>query len=121
MESYGLKKDEVEGIMKKLEEGHYQIACGLHFSAVHLKELTTGAVSHPNQWYLESRGEVGAGAGGAVKSLSNKNIKTVRASVYSQSQTSQESTQDTQVDDQSQLDMMDDGEFLDALVSSASM
>lgn len=118
MESYGLKKDEVEGIMKKLEEGHYQIACGLHFSAVHLKELTTGAVSHPNQWYLESRGEVGAG--GAVKNSSNKNIKTVRASVYSQSQTSQESTQDTQVDDQSQLDMMDDGEFLDALVSSAS-
>ena len=118
VESYGLKKDEVEGIMKKLEEGHYQIACGLHFSAVHLKDLTTGAVSHPNQWYLESRGELGAA--GAVKSSSNKNIKTVRASVYSQSQTSQESTQDTQVDDQSQLDMMDDGEFLDALVSSAS-
>ena len=120
VESYGLKKDEVEGIMKKLEEGHYQIACGLHFSAVHLKELTTGAVSHPNQWYLESRGEVGAGAGGAVKSSSNKNIKTVRASVYSQSQTSQESTQDTQLDDQSQLEMMDDGDFLEALESSAS-
>ena len=119
MESYGLKKDEVDGIMKKLEDGHYQIACGLHFSAVHLKELTTGAVSHPNQWYLESRGDVG-GAGGAVKSSSNKNIKTVRASVYSQSQASQESTQDTQAEDQSQLEMMDDGEFLEALESSAS-
>ena len=117
MESYDLKKDEVDGIMKKLEEGHYQIACGLHFSAVHLKELTTGAVSHPNQWYLESRGEVG---GGAVKSSSNKNIKTIRASVYSQSQASQESSQDTQEDDQSQLEMMDDGEFLEALESSAS-
>ena len=117
VESYGLKKDEVEAVMKKLEEGHYQIACGLHFSAVHLKELTTGAVSHPNQWYLESRGEVG---GGAVKSSSNKNIKTVRASVYSQSQASQESTQDTQAEDQSQLEMMDDGEFLEALESSAS-
>ena len=105
--------------MKKLEEGHYQIACGLHFSVVHLKELTTGAVSHPNQWYLESRGEVG-GAGAAVKSSSNKNIKTVRASVYSQSQASQESSQDTQAEDQSQLEMMDDGEFLEALESSAS-
>ena len=65
VESYGLKKEEVEGIMRKLEEGHYQIACGLHFAAVHLKELSTGSVSHPNQWYLESRGEVaGGGAGG---------------------------------------------------------
>ena len=57
--------------MKKLEDGHYQIACGMHFSAVHLKELSTGTVAHPNQWYLESRGE--AGAGGASKP--NKNIK----------------------------------------------
>ena len=74
VESYGLKKDEVEAIMKKLEEGHYQIACGLHFSSVHLKELSTGAVSHPNQWYLESRGEVTSTGPNKV----NKSVKTVK-------------------------------------------
>ena len=74
VESYGLKKEEVDGIMRKLEEGHYQIACGLHFAAVHLKELSTGSVSHPNQWYLESRGEVGSSG----PSKANKNVKTVK-------------------------------------------
>ena len=49
-------------------EGHYQIACGMHYSALHLKELTTGSVSHPNQWYLESRGlGVGGEAGSMTK------------------------------------------------------
>ena len=75
------------------------------------------ASSCSEQSQAESRGEVG---GGAVKSSSNKNIKTVRASVYSQSQASQENTQDTQADGQSQLEMMDDGEFLEALEASAS-
>ena len=55
VEAYGLKKEQVDPIMAKIEEGHYQIACGLHYSAVHLKELSTGAVTHPNQWYMESR------------------------------------------------------------------
>ena len=35
IEAYDLNKDEVDAIMKKLEDGHYQIACGMHFSAVH--------------------------------------------------------------------------------------
>ena len=118
VESYGLKKEEVDGIMRKLEEGHYQIACGLHFAAVHLKELSAGSVSHPNQWYLESRGEVGGGAG-TVRSAANKNIKTVRASVYSQSQASTQSSQPAD-DSQSQLEMMDDSELLEALESSSS-
>jgi len=118
IEAYDLKKDEVDAIMKKLEDGHYQIACGMHFSAVHLKELSTGTVAHPNQWYLESRGE--AGAGGASKP--NKNIKTTKAAIYSQSSgTSQESTQDSsQMDDQSQLELMDDTDLLDMMVSSES-
>ena len=118
IEAYDLKKDEVDAIMKKLEDGHYQIACGMHFSAVHLKELSTGTVAHPNQWYLESRGE--AGAGGASKP--NKNIKTTKAAIYSQSSgTSQESTQNSsQLDDQSQLELMDDTDLLDMMVSSES-
>ena len=112
IEGYGLKKDETDAIMKKLEDGHYQIACGMHFAAVHLKELSTGSVSHPNQWYLESRGE--GGQGGAASNRPNKNIKTTKATVYSQ--TSSSSTQSTtQSDDQSQLDMMDDSELLEAM------
>merc|ERR1719273_2158467 len=65
VEAYGgLKKEQVDAILAKVEEGHYQIACGMHYNAVHLKELSTGAVSHPNQWYLESRGLVAAGGEG---------------------------------------------------------
>ena len=74
IESYGLKKEEVDAIHRKVEEGHYQIACGMHFSALHLRELSTGSVSHPNQWYLESRGEVGSNG----PSKANKNVKTVK-------------------------------------------
>jgi len=113
IESYDLKKEEVDTILKKVEEGHYQIACGLHYSAVHLKELSTGSVSHPNQWYLESRG---LGGGGDSSNKSNKHIKTVQAKVY-QSQDSQ-STQETQGDSQdyqSQLDMMDDSDLIAAM------
>ena len=63
-----LKKDQVDKILKKMGEGHYQIACGMHYSALHLKELTTGSVCHPNQWYLESRGlGVGGEAGSMTK------------------------------------------------------
>eukprot|EP00092_Neocalanus_flemingeri_P011576 GFUD01012477.1.p1 GENE.GFUD01012477.1~~GFUD01012477.1.p1 ORF type:complete len:562 (-),score=199.08 GFUD01012477.1:87-1772(-) len=109
IESYDLKKEEVDTILKKVEEGHYQIACGMHYSAVHLKDLTTGSVSHPNQWYLESRG---LGGGGDSSAKSNKHIKTVHAAMY-QSQDTQD-TQDTQ-DSQSQLEMMDDSELIAAL------
>jgi len=34
----------------KVEEGHFQVACGMHFSAVHLRDLSTGVTNHPNQW-----------------------------------------------------------------------
>ena len=74
IESYGLKKEEVDAIHRKVEEGHYTIACGMHFSALHLRELSTGSVTHPNQWYLESRGEVGSNG----PSKANKNVKTVK-------------------------------------------
>ena len=112
IESYELKKDEVDTILKKVEEGHYQIACGMHYSAVHLKDLSTGAVSHPNQWYLESRG---LGGGGDSASKTNNHIKTVHAAVY-HSQPSQESQEDSQ-DYQSQLEMMDDSDLIAAMDS----
>jgi len=64
----------VDAIQRKVEEGHYQIACGLHFSALHLKDLSTGSVSHPNQWYLESKGDVGSAGTNKV----NKNVKTLK-------------------------------------------
>jgi len=114
VEAYDLKKDEVDSIVKKVEEGHFQIACGMHFSSVHLKELSTGSVAHPNQWYLESRGL----GGGGEATKSNKHIKTTHAAVYSSQSTqeSQDSTQ-TQDTDQSQLEQMDDSDLLAALDS----
>ena len=69
-----MKKEQVDAILAKVEEGHYQIACGMHYNAVHLKELSTGAVSHPNQWYLESRGDVTSAGPNRV----NKSVKTVK-------------------------------------------
>ena len=119
VESYGIKKDEVDAIMKKLEEGHFQIACGMHFSAVHLKDLSTGSVSHPNQWYLESRGDVT----NTAQSRGNKNIKTTKASIYSQSSQSSQSTQESsQVDDvMSQFEADNDDALLNMLESSENM
>jgi len=101
VESYGISKEDVDTIVKKVEEGHYQVACGLHYAAVHGRELSTGSVSHPNQWYLESRGEAGPGA------RHTNNIKTTKAQVYSQ-----KSSQDSQKDSQELLDQMDDSELL---------
>lgn len=114
IEAYDLKKDEVDSILKKVEEGHYQIACGMHYSAVHLKDLSTGSVSHPNQWYLESRG---LGGGGDQASKTNKHIKTVHAAVYSSQQTQDSQYASQSQDDQSQLEEMDDSEFIAALDS----
>ena len=126
IEAYGIKKDEVDAIMKKLEEGHYQIACGMHFSATHLKDLSTGSVTHPNQWYLESRGEVGASQGPVNKQ--GKAVKTTRATLYSSQSTTQGSTQtqstqgtqSTQEDDTSYLDDMDDSTLLEIMASNSS-
>ena len=123
IETYGIKKDEVDAIMKKLEEGHYQIACGMHYSAVHLKDLSTGSVTHPNQWYLESRGEVGGSSGPVNKQ--GKAVKTTRATLYSSQSTTQGSTQSTQntqsqEDDTSYLDDMDDSTLLEIMASSSS-
>jgi len=113
IEAYDLKKEDVDTILKKVEEGHFQIACGMHYSAVHLQELTTGSVSHPNQWYLESRG---LGGGGGEGSKTNKHLKTVHAAVYSSQQT-QDSTQESTQDEQSQFEEMDESDLLSAMDS----
>ena len=115
VEAYGgLKKEQVDAIIAKVEEGHYQIACGMHYSAVHLKDLSTGAVSHPNQWYLESRGLVSAGGEGKGGNKNAfKHLNTTKASIYA-SQVSQasQSTQDSQMvemDDSELMEIMDTG------------
>jgi len=109
VESYGLKKEEVDRIVAKVEEGHYQVACGLHYSLVHLKELSTGdAVTHPNQWYLESRGLVAAGKEGGARA--NKHIKATHASLYSS-----QATQDSQAPQEASLADMDDSDLLEVM------
>jgi len=106
VEAYGLKKEEADEVLKKVESGHFQIACGLHYNYVHLKELSTGATNHPNQWYLESRGLVGQGGkdGGVAGGRGNKHLPTTKATVYGQSQ----STQDSQAES---FESMDDSEL----------
>ena len=122
VEAYGgLKKEQVDAIMTKVEEGHYQIACGMHYNAVHLKELSTGAVSHPNQWYLESRGLVVAGSEGKAGSKSlNKHLPTTKAAIYA-SQVSQasQSMQDGIKD--SQMIEMDDSELMEVMDTGTPM
>ena len=128
VEAYGgLKKEQVDGIMSKVEEGHYQIACGMHYNAVHLKELSTGAVSHPNQWYLESRGLVVAGGEGKAgsKSLSSKHLPTTKAAIYASqvsqaSQSMQDGIRDSQMiemDDSELMEVMDTGTPLSTQVN----
>ena len=109
IEAYHLKKNIVDTILQKVKEGRYQIACGMHYSAVHLKDLTTWAVSHPNQWYLESRG---LGGGGDHASKTNKQIKATHAAVNSSKQTQNSQDASQSQDDQSQLEQMDDSELL---------
>ena len=41
--------------MKAVGDGQYQRACAIHFDAVNGQELSTGIVTHPNQWFLENR------------------------------------------------------------------
>jgi len=127
VESYGLKKEEVDRIVAKVEEGHYQVACGLHYSLVHLKELSTGdAVTHPNQWYLESRGLVAAGKEGGARA--NKHIKATHASLYSSQvllppvtchlplpANPPQATQDSQAPQEASLADMDDSDLLEVM------
>ena len=111
----------MDAIMSKVEEGHYQIACGMHYNAVHLKELSTGAVSHPNQWYLESRGLVVAGGEGksGSKSLA-KHLPTTKAAIYpSQVSQASQSMQDGIRD--SQMVEMDDSELMEVMDTGTPM
>jgi len=103
----GLKSGDLDNIMKKVEEGHFQVACGMHFSALHARDLSTGTTNHPNQWYLESRNMLSSNEG------PKSNIKTTHVTGYSQKSLK---SQDSVVDgSDSFLDTMDDTELLSAL------
>ena len=52
--------------MEHLKGGHYQLACTRYFEAVHKKDCESlqNGISHPNQYFEESRkveGETAAG------------------------------------------------------------
>lgn len=102
IEAYDLKKDEVDSILKKVE-GHFQIACGMLYFAVHLKELTTGSVSHPNQWYLEEQGLGGGGRREAARLLSISRFPQQTATARLPSQPSPRTPRWYSQDDQSQF------------------
>jgi len=107
----GLKPGDLDAIMKKVNEGHFQVACGMHFSALHARDLTTGTTNHPNQWYLESRNMLGnqenANGPGGIK------IKTTHVAVFNKDKPNVEKTgKDAFMDD-----LMDDSELLSALDS----
>merc|ERR1719369_2291628 len=115
-------KADVDAIVQKVEEGHYQVACGLHFTAVHGKDLTTGSTNHPNQWYTESRPNF-TSSGAAANSQSRTKVNTTKATVYGaigQSQNATQSQEETSendflddLDDSELLAMMDTGEGVD--------
>jgi len=111
-----LKTSDIDAIMRKVNEGHYQVACGMHFSALHARDLTTGTTNHPNQWYLESRGMLQP-QDGAPK---NNNIKTTHVSVYSSQTQKSQPTQETQ-EKEEVLDQMDDSDLLSMLDSNPEL
>ena len=112
LETGKLKDADVDAIMRKVGEGHFQVACGMHFSALHARDLSTGIANHPNQWYLESRNML-QNHGGSNKS----NIKTTHVTMYA-SQNSLPSSAESKLDDSSYLDSLDDTELLAVLDST---
>jgi len=114
--SQGVAKSDIDAIVHKVEEGHYQIACGLHFSAMHGKDLTTGSTNHPNQWYSESRPNFTA-SNSAITAANNKSkVNVTKAVVYggSQAQSQSQNNVDSQdnMNSQAYLDQLDDSELL---------
>ena len=109
---YDLPKVDVDAIMKKVEEGHYQIACGMHFSLVHSRDLTTGPTNHPNQWYIESR-NIQTGAG---ESQTQKRVHTHKAVVYGEKDNKVKAVLKP-VDDTDLMDDTDDADLLAAMES----
>jgi len=109
-------KPDVDAIVQKVEEGHYQIACGLHFTAVHAKELTTGATNHPNQWYMESKPNFVASNQSSAQAAANSqaNVKTTRAVVYSSQASSSQSVEEEKKENDF-LDDMDDAELMEMM------
>jgi len=105
-------KADVDAIVQKVEEGHFQIACGLHFTSVHAKDLTTGATNHPNQWYLESKPNFVASNNSQAAQNSQSNVKTTKAVMYSS-----QATQPSQPEEKENafLDDLDDAELMEMM------
>lgn len=113
LESEQMKQSDVDAIMRKVGEGHFQVACGMHFSALHARDLSTGITNHPNQWYLESRNMLQT-----PESLHKSNIKTTHVTMYANKPSTQDSAQ-SQLDAEMEfLESMDDSELISALDST---
>merc|ERR1719193_1338136 len=122
LEQPGLKPQDIDAIMRKVNDGHFQVACGMHFSALHARDLTTGTTNHPNQWYLESRNMLPTQLrGGESIKQQNAHIKTTNVRVFAAGQRTTNSGSDKTSnadDDSALLDMMDDSDLIAALDST---
>jgi len=122
LEQPGLKPQDIDAIMRKVNDGHFQVACGMHFSALHARDLTTGTTNHPNQWYLESRNMLPTQLqGGESIKQQNAHIKTTNVRVFAAGQRTTNSGGDKTSnadDDSALLDMMDDSDLIAALDST---
>merc|ERR1711935_806418 len=107
LEAQGLKEVQVNQILKKTEEGHYQVACSMQYNVAHLGDLSTGVVQHPNQWYLESRGLNTNNGEGSKKGA---NLQTTKAVVYSQKK-EEKPVKDSEL----VFEEMDDSELISAM------
>jgi DNA primase large subunit len=50
-----VKGSDINRIVETVQGGHYQIACRMHFEAVHKNADTTDVGNHPNGWFDASR------------------------------------------------------------------
>jgi len=46
-----MNRKAVEEVVAKAQDGHYQIACGLAYDALHDNVLPTGGINHPNEYF----------------------------------------------------------------------
>lgn len=113
-------------IIESLKGGHYQVACTRYFEATHKREVESiqSSISHPNQYFEESRkGEGETPAGSSSTSMGTpKTPKSQRSVVSSQSTpgpVSQDSTSSTT--QLSGIEEMDDDFDMDAAEQSINL
>lgn len=54
MLSYGMSQMHIQEILNYSSKGHFQLACGKYFEAIHEKPLEAG-INHPNQYFEQSQ------------------------------------------------------------------